>query len=247
MSETAKQAAMEFKRDMQGLVNSSEEIDKISMSVNGGPEVVIAEKKQLEDNISLRCASGASGKSEEFLPPLHLVCHNDEFRPNMKLIEVKNGIAQATNAHMIVKVNLIEASKLTADQVDMLNGRYVHMEVWKEIHKCEMIELSEDYIVCWKNGIKKIFEYGEPNGEFFSIDTIIRNCKEAGEEPQRLVGMNAKYIEILHKIFGSGTIYFSFSAANHGIICFPGEDSGMFALLVPVTTDGVNRYMFLTD
>jgi hypothetical protein len=128
----------------------------------------------------------------------------------------------------------------------MLNGRYVHMEVWKEIHKCDTIELTEDTISCWKNGIKKTFEYGEPNGEFFSLDNIINNIKINGEEEKRMVAYTPKLISIIAKIFDEETLVFSFSKGKLGTVVFPFEDSGMFAILMPKDISATNRYLFLT-
>lgn len=179
------------------------------------------------------------------LPPLHLACMNDDLRPNLKFIQIKNGIAQATNAYIIVKIILNETTQLDEEQIEILNGKYIHMECWKELHKAEQIEFTEEQINCWNKGIKKVYEYGEPNGEFFKIDTIIEDVKNAGESPQRIVGYNPKFISILQKIFDCDTLFFSFSGKK-GTIVFPGQDMGMFALLMPIKSEDINRYLFLT-
>lgn len=264
----------QFKEDMQKLVdNPGSGFTSISISTDGVNYLPIATKdntiheiksdttiilnpnqmdtpeRQPEpvDGIKLKTVTQATGKTEKFLKPLHLACADDDMRPNFKLIEIKHGIAQATNGHMVVKLELNKTSMLEQDQIDMLDGRYIHMEVWKEIHKCEMIELTDDAISCWKNGIKKTFEYGEPQGEFFNIETVIRDIKELGEIETRMIAYTPSLIAILAKIFDENSMIFSFSGANKGTIVFPSEDSGMFALLMPQMINATNRYMFLTD
>ena len=181
------------------------------------------------------------------LKPLHLVCVDDEMRPNLKMIEIKNGIAQATNGHILVKLQLNTTSTLTPEQIAILNGKYIHMNVWKELWKCDLIELDDEWITCNKDGIVKRFEYAEPNGSFFTFDTIIGEIKEAGEEPQRIVCYNPDFITILAKIFQTESLFFSFSPNNKGTIVFPDDVSGMFAVLMPKSTDAQNRYLYLTD
>jgi len=39
---------------------------------------------------------------EQILNPLHLACIADEFRYNLRLIEIKNNIATATNGMILV-------------------------------------------------------------------------------------------------------------------------------------------------
>lgn len=248
MEKKIEQIAKEFKNDMQKLVDGSDSFTSISVKVGDGEFIPIAEKKpEPIDGIKQKTVTQNTGKTEKFLKPLHLACMDDDMRPNFRLIEIKHGIAQATNGHFVVKLELNKTSLLEQEQIDMLNGRYIHMEVWKEIHKCEMIEFTEETISCWKNGIKKTFEYAEPQGEFFNIETVIREVKELGEVETRMISYTPAYITTLAKIFDEGSMIFSFSGANKGTIVFPSEDSGMFALLMPKMIDATNRYMFLTD
>ena len=96
---------------------------------------------------------------EQQLKPIHLICTEDEMRPNMALIQIKNNVAYATNGHVLVKIDLQATSNLQKETLDIINGKYIHKEVWKEIWKCDVLEFEEDKIVCHKDGIKKIFEY----------------------------------------------------------------------------------------
>lgn len=178
------------------------------------------------------------------LPPLHLACLDDEMRPNFRLIEIKNGIATATNGTIIVKIDLSLNGNLTPDQVNVLNGKYIHMEVWKEIQKCDVLEVDDEHIIANKNGINKIFEYSNPNGAFFKIENVILDVKEAGEEPKRIMAYNPKFIGIVEKIFKHEQMCFSFSKGDMGTFVFPYSGSGMFALIMPMECTE-NRYFFV--
>jgi hypothetical protein len=54
------------------------------------------------------------------LPPIHLACVMDEFRYNMALIEIKNGVASATNGHMIVNIELAKHTDFSEDDLKKL-------------------------------------------------------------------------------------------------------------------------------
>jgi len=180
---------------------------------------------------------------EQKLKPIHLACGDDEMRPNMLLVKIDDNVAMATNGHMLVKINLLENSQLSPEDLQILNGKCIHKEIWKEIHKCDVLEIQEQQIDCFKNGVKKTFYYSEPNGEFFNINSIVDEVRKAGEEKKRLMSYNACFIQILHKIFQTETLNFSFSQGERGTVVFPSE-TGMFAILMPVYTEGINRYIF---
>lgn len=165
----------------------------------------------------------------------------------MALIEIKNNIATATNGSILVKLDLMKTlhSELSTTQVDLLNGKYIHMEVWKEFHKCDGVDFTDMEIICHKNGIKKIFEYSEPQGQFFDTNQVVIDIKEAGEEAKRLVSFDPKLIAKLAKIFGGDVMHFSFSPGNKGAVVFPEEYEGVTAILMPKHTElAPNRYLF---
>lgn len=182
------------------------------------------------------------------LPPIHLACQDDEMRPNFRFIEIKKGIAHATNGNFLVKMELEKVSDLTNEQIELLNGKYIHMEAWKEIHKADIIEFTEDGFSCWNKGIKKVYEYGEPVGEFFTIDSVIVGIKSKGEVEVGRIAYNPKMIATIAKIFESNTLFFSFSGPSSGTVVYPSYDCGMFAILMPCMLDAESssRYLFLT-
>lgn len=191
------------------------------------------------------------------LNPLHLACLDDDDRPNLKLIEVKNNIATATNGSLLVKMDLTVTSKLTPGMIKILNGKFIHMHVWKEIVKCDSLELDDQNIICNKLGINKIFEYSMPQGEFFKIDNMILDIKESGPTERRVACYSSNSISIISDIFKTDDLNFSFTKGAKvkgedgelreslkGTVVFPYSESGMFAILMPRETVE-NRYMFI--
>lgn len=180
------------------------------------------------------------------LLPIHVACSSDDFRPNGALIEIRNNIAIATNFHVLVNVDLKIASALTNDMLEVLNGKYIHKEVWKQMHKCDELYIDDHFIYVTKNGIKQFFEFSTPQGEFFKIDSIVREIKEAGEDAKKAIKINPELVKIIAKAFNADQLNFSFSPNNKGYVVFPSEGCGMFAILMPMT-EIEPRYLFLNE
>ena len=180
------------------------------------------------------------------LKPMHLVCIEDEMRPNMALIQIKNGVAYATNANILVKIDLALTSTLSEQDLEILNGKYIHKEVWKEIWKCDILELEKDRIICHKDNIKKIFEYHTSQGEFFNLDSIVMDVSKNGVEAKQSIVYSHHLVTLIGKVFEEPNLHFSFSKHQQGTVVFPYDGSGMFAILMPVMnpTDTNPRYMF---
>lgn len=183
------------------------------------------------------------------LRPLHSICVNNIETPNQSLIHVRRNNATAYNGTVLVKIDLLKASSLTPEEIDILNGKFLHMEVWREMAECDELELFETKIIVHTDGIKKILEYSRPVGEFFDADEIVQDIKMAGEDKKRVMTYNIKNISLISKVFGHDSLHFSFSKGGLGTIVFPMQvDSGMFAVLAPVPNleDGpVARQLFV--
>jgi hypothetical protein len=182
---------------------------------------------------------------EQFLPPIHLACYEDEMRRNLALVEVRNSVACASNGIILVKIDLIETAPLLSEQDrENMEGKYIHMKAWAEIHKADTLLFHDTHIEFSGNGIKKTYYYENPQGQFFNTDTIVEDIREAGVEAKEMLCFNTKQIAILSKIFKHEVIHFSPSPGFKGVIAFPFESSGMFAVIMPISTEGVSRYYF---
>lgn len=186
--------------------------------------------------------------ASKILRPLHMVCVNHVDTPNYSLIQIRRNNATAYNGSVMVKINLKEASGFSEDEIDILNGKFVHMEVWREMIDCEEFEILENQIIVHTDGIKKTLYYNDPVGDFFDMDDLLVDIKHAGEEKKRIMTYNTKHIALVQKVMGHDQLHFSFTKGGKGTIVFPHEDCGMFAVLAPIPNledAPINRYLFI--
>lgn len=180
------------------------------------------------------------------LYPVHLAClDSDDVSPNHKLVQIKNNIASATNGSVRVKCDLTLCSNLSPDMIRILNGKFLHRDVWALMSKCEVLYLDDSQIAITNNSVTAIYEYSQSQGEFFDIDLDVQMIKEAGEVLTRMVCYNTKHISLLSKILQTDHLHFSFSKDGLGTIVFSHYDCGAFGIIAPEVTEEKNRYFFL--
>lgn len=180
----------------------------------------------------------------QIFKPLHLACGNNEEDPSTMLIGIKSNNATASNGKLMVKLDLTKTSSLTQEDIELLNGKYIHKETWKSIHKCDDLEITDKAIHCHANGVKKTFYYEKPNAELWENDTVI-TVKEEGDANKRVICHSAAQIDIITKIFQDDCLNMSFSPKRHGTVIWTTKDSGMFAILKPEEQLELNRYLFM--
>src|ERR1700739_1160684 len=136
-------------------------------------------------------------KGTEFLKPIHLACSNDDLRPVLSLIEIKDNIATATNAHIMIRVNLAKTTELTEDTLKILNGKYIHKNVWKEIWRCDKLEFTETNIICHKQDVKYTFDYSQPTMSFAKEEGLVQIIEEAGVQTREMICYNYAFIKTI--------------------------------------------------
>lgn len=178
-----------------------------------------------------------------FLKPLHLACLLDEMRPGLALIGIENGNATAMNGDVLIRINLREQSQLQPETIDNLDGKFIHMEVWKDIHKAERIWVDDDNkINADVNGVIKVYSFSEPGDLFPSLNSTITDMKAAKEGAIKKFAVNQKSLNIVAKVFGNNDLYIHFHTGGNVIVhC---NDEYMFAIVTKKDADGVNRIIF---
>lgn len=78
---------------------------------------------------------------------LHKATAADELRPVMNYIHFKNGYAYATNAHILVKAKIEDISSLDFDEIQLLEGKAISAQNYKEMLKHNWIKVTEKGIV----------------------------------------------------------------------------------------------------
>jgi hypothetical protein len=177
------------------------------------------------------------------LKPLHLACSDDDLRPDLQIIQIKNGIASATNGTVLVKIDLEKTCELTPEDIQTLEGKNIHKEAWKEMHKCDLLQFDEEGIEVRTNGIKKRLFYQPTQTKIWDDDAIIESIRAAGVAQLSFVSYDPRLIQILSKIFQHDSLCFSFSPDNKGTICFPYQHSGMMAVLMPKVAEDITRWI----
>lgn len=233
MDKKTKEIAKDFHDGMQKIANESG--CTISAGMSGEEMKVIAEPQEKTEQAT---------SIEIKLPPLHLACMMDDMRPNMALIEIINGVASATNGHIIVKIDLNKHGHLTKEQIEFINGKHIHMETWKEMHKCDVLNIDGEGLHITNKGITKNIDFSEPLGEFFKIQTVIDDVKLKGQNAVPCIGMNASFIEIIRKVFGTELLAFSFTGEGKGIVVIPTKSDMDYAwaMIMPIMLIEINRY-----
>ena len=181
----------------------------------------------------------------QLLKPLHLACKHDDEHPNFSLIAIRKNTATASNGNLLVKLDLTKTSSLSAEDLETLEGKFIHMNTWKEIFKADELEFEPKAIHCHKNGIKKTFYYDTVavQKEFFQ-DDIVQEVMDLGQERKGVICHSAAQIENVHHIFQEDNLNMSFSAKNRGTVIWADGDKGMFAILKPEEQVELNRYLF---
>jgi hypothetical protein len=168
---------------------------------------------------------------EKFVKPIHLACGNDELRPVMQGVMISNGFAVATDAYCIVKQSLKDTSLINQDTIKMLEGKMIHKEVWAQLCDAVSMSIEDDKIVAVTDAGKVIFEFYDPGVLFPNVDSIIETFKADGVDA---IGLDAKRVAILSKVFGEKRLRFDFSGAKKAVRVTPIDLQNEYACIMPI-------------
>lgn len=168
----------------------------------------------------------------KLLPPLDLATGKDEISPNIHYIEVKKGIATATNGQVIVQVNLRETSELTEEIIKALDGKLIHRDVWKAISDAETIEVDDNSIHYEKGGINADVSIDTVH-KFPDYQSIVKKIAGAKFEKRSFLAFNPKFVAIAHKIFKANLVLRFYEDQNM-VVLFPANSNVGFMAVVPM-------------
>lgn len=161
---------------------------------------------------------------------LHQVCANDGFRPAMEHIQFKNGYAYASDAHMAIKAALSSISALSQEDIDKLNGYYIHLSQWPLLLKYSNIEVGEGVITLkGDNGAKTVITLRdgvEGITKYPDIEKLFAPDKRDKEASLHAIGFSFKLLSKLRSAMGltdKTMLYFTGGGADP--IYVKGEDS----------------------
>jgi len=91
---------------------------------------------------------------------MHLACSNDELRLVMNYIYFNDGFAYSSNGHILIKNKLSEITELISDdQLELLNGKYIHKTSFRKILEYDTVKIIESGIECKSNSNFSIVEF----------------------------------------------------------------------------------------
>lgn len=142
-------------------------------------------------------------------------CDDNQHRPVLNYAHVTNGFIYATNGHILVKQCLNKVHELDDEQVVSLEGKYLHKDLLKMLHKQDVVLFKADGIHISSVGIDaSVVPYSQCDIRFPNAEAVIPN----GESKQSVdhIGVDMSKLTALIKSM-------SFSALTQYRLTFYGE------------------------
>lgn len=146
-------------------------------------------------------------KKQNSLPPIHLAASTDDLRPAMQHIMIKDGIAYASDAHILAIVSLSDNSDLTQDQIEKLNGKVLHRDTWGQIYNGMIQDVTETGVVVKKNQF--IAEYKFTNAADICFPDYIGTARKyttSEDDPTSEVTYDPTFLYLVSKILETKTL-----------------------------------------
>ena len=149
---------------------------------------------------------------------MHLACNKDDLSPVLSFIFFKDGFAYATDGNILVKNKLEEFCN--AENTDLLEGKLLHCDSYKEILKYEIIQIAEDGIECVdKHNEKAFFYFSSSECMYPNADKALMDARLKPSVPLPQISINLNFIERLRCALCSGLeCKFTFKGINEPVI-----------------------------
>lgn len=171
--------------------------------------------------------------SKKTLPSLHLAAGEDELRPVLQHIEIIDGIATATNAHIVCRLNLSAYSSLPDEVIKSLNGKLIHRDIWKVVQDADLIDVQDNILHYEKGGIVADFNI-ECSLKFPDYTAIINSVANSLFHKKSFIAFDPSLIIIAKKIFPSENLIMRFYENNEMMVLFPSGDAKGFIGVMPM-------------
>lgn len=170
------------------------------------------------------------------LPPLHLVCSDDDLRPAMTGVYIHNKCAVATNAHILIVAKMEDHFKGCEEVLAKLEGKIIPAAAWKMLIGkviLELISVDEKSITFTRtlNGAPVALTYKFIESTFPEYQIAFPNLKDL--KPVERIGFNASFIAPISKITRYSQLFLYFQHEHKSMI-FKNADGDICGLLMPV-------------
>lgn len=171
--------------------------------------------------------------AKKTLPNIHLASADDELRPALMHVEILDGIATATNGHIIARMNLKEYSTLPEETVRALSGKLIHRNVWDVIRDADLIEVHEDVIHYEKDGVKADYDISSTY-QFPDYSGIIQAVANSKFDRKSFISFNPEHIVIAKKLFPAENLILRFYENQEMMVIFPSGEAKGFIGIMPL-------------
>lgn len=177
-----------------------------------------------------------------FQSPLHLACSNDSLKPALNYVYFQEGYAWATNGHILVRQSLSKFHNFDETQIEILNGKQLHKDVYKLILRHNFIRVRYEGIETLVSGGHEIlFRWAKipvnPPDHKAAIQNSVKHIEDVNK-----IGVNLKYLDIIGKILAppSKEVRLSFTRENGAIFVSDNriDIKDNFGLVMPVMIGG---------
>ena len=177
---------------------------------------------------------------ETKLPPLHLAASNDELRPGLQHISIKEGVAYASDAHMMAVCNIRYGFDLSEKHIEMLNGKLFTRDAWSLIHNAHILDVTDSGIVIKRRSlvaeIKSVCATDVNPPDHLKA---LKSALDSGVCQNTKVSVNPKYLDISKKIIGTDHLVIEVYSKG-GNFCFDPIVDNVFCLIMGKTLDPMN-------
>lgn len=174
--------------------------------------------------------------AKKILPPIHLACASKDGSPALQHVEVLDGIATATNGHILARLNLSNHSMIPEITIKALSGKLIHRDVWETVIDADFIEVEGDVLHYSKGGAKGDLDITVTE-KFPDYSPIIHAIANSAFGKKSFICLNPKFIAIAAKLFGSSTLVFRFYEADAMTLVFPSFEPNGFVGIMPMELD----------
>jgi len=177
------------------------------------------------------------------LPPLHLACSNDELRDNLMCVHIKNGIATATNATILVRQQLHEWFDM--EQLAFLEDKHIPSEVWKIMaaQKFPIFTVNAEGISVRVNRYYTMnFLFASTQGLKYPDIGAVLNAALDGSilEPAKEFCLNIDLLHTLSKILGQSYhgLRMIFNKPTRPCVIYNDANDSAIAIIMPIVSGG---------
>lgn len=172
-----------------------------------------------------------------FKTPIWKACGTDAIRPVMQHAFIKDGFVYVTNAHVAIKQSLEKAHGIKPDEVANLEGKFLHINLLKELDRASVVIFQKDCIEAIGPAGRVRYDYSYEPGKYPNVDAVIP--PEGVSESISDIKINPSLFKLMSEVMVTDDILalnLIFHGKTRAIILTAGEleRSEQLGLIMPI-------------